>query len=271
MGAVDVWAQMPTQRFAEEPWLATLLRWTGKNGERMATTTAQTLAAMDAGGVEIALLSAWHGPKGDLISNDEVEAMIDAAPDRFRGLVSVDLNDPMGAVRAIRKHTAGGRFVGVRVVPWLWDLPPNDRRYYPVYVACVEAGVPFCTQIGHTGPLCRSEPGRPIPYLDEVLLDFPELKVVGGHVGYPWIDEVLSLARKYPNFYIDTSAYSVHRLPAALIEFMRGQGRSRVMFGTNWPMLSPKRCLERLDELGLDDQARDLFLGGNARQVFGLA
>lgn len=270
MGAVDVWAQMPTQRFANEPWLATLLRWTGKTGDAMATTPAQTLAAMDAGGVEIALLSAWHGPKGDLISNAEVAAMIEDAPGRFRGLVSVDLNDPMGAVRAIREHTAGGKFVGVRVVPWLWDLPPNDRRYYPVYVACVEAGVPFCTQIGHTGPLCRSEPGRPIPYLDEVLLDFPELKVIGGHVGYPWIEEVLSLARKYPNFHVDTSAYSVHRLPAALVEFMRGQGRTRVMFGTNWPMLSPKRCLERLDELGLDDQARELFLGGNARRVFGL-
>jgi uncharacterized protein len=76
-----------------------------------------------------------------------------------------------------------------------------------------------------------------------VLLESPDLVVVGGHVGYPWIDEVLSLATKYPNFYVDTSAYAVHRLPAALVDYMRGRGRGRVLFGTNWPMLSPQRSL----------------------------
>jgi uncharacterized protein len=148
--------------------------------------------------------------------------------------------------------------------------PPDHARYYPVYAACVEAGVPFCTQIGHTGPLCPSEPGRPIPYLDQVLLDFPELVVVGGHVGVPWIDEVLSLATKYPNLYIDTSAYVVERLPPALVEFMAGRGRGRVLFGTNWPMLDAARCLARLDDLDLDDEARALFLHAGARRVFDL-
>lgn len=270
MQAVDVWAQVTTPGFMTAPWLDTLLRWTGKAGDRKVTTVADTLVAMDAAKIDIALLAAWHGPRGSLISNDEVAGFIEAAPDRFRGLATVDLHDPMGAVRELRRVVDGRTFVGVRIVPWLWDLPPNDRRYYPVYAACVELGVPFCTQIGHTGPLCRSEPGRPIPYLDDVMLDFPELTVVGGHVGFPWIDEVISLARKYPNFYIDTSAYVVDRLPAGLIEFMRGPGRSRVMFGTNWPMISPRRCLEKLDELGLDNETRELFLVGNARRVFRL-
>lgn len=128
----------------------------------------------------------------------------------------------------------------------------------------------LCTQIGHTGPLRPSEPGRPIPYLERVLLDFPDLTVVGGHVGAPWIREVLSLAMKFPNFHIDTSAYAVHRLPTELVEFMRGPGRSRVMFGTNWPMLDPRRALAELDRLGLDEEACELFLEGNARRVFAL-
>lgn len=267
---IDVWAQVTTERFMQAPWLDTLLRWTGKRDDRRATSVATTLAAMDAGGVGMALLSAWHGPRGSLISNDEVGEFIAEAPDRFRGLATVDLDDPMGAVREIRRVVDGKRFVGVRVVPWLWDLPPNDRRYYPIYAACIDAGVPFCTQIGHTGPLCRSEPGRPIPYLDDVLLDFPDLVVVGGHVGFPWIDEVLSLARKYPNFFVDTSAYVVDRLPPGLIEFMRGAGRTRVLFGSNWPMIAPDRCLAGLEAVGLDDEARDLFLSGNAKRVFGL-
>jgi predicted TIM-barrel fold metal-dependent hydrolase len=118
--------------------------------------------------------------------------------------------------------------------------------------------------------LLPSEPGRPIPYLDDVLLEFPELVLVGGHVGYPWIDEVLSLATKYPNFHIDTSAYAAHRLPAALIDYMRGRGRTRVLFGTNWPMLSAERALARLGELGLDDDATESYLAGNARRVFNL-
>lgn len=267
---VDVWAQVTTERFMRAPWLETLLRWTGKAGDRRATGVEVTLRAMDEAGVDVALLSAWHGPAGSLISNDEVAEAVAQAPDRLRGLASVDLNRPMEAVRELRRVVDGKAFVGVRVVPWLWDLPPNERRYYPLYAACIELGVPFCTQIGHTGPLCRSKPGRPIPYLDDVLLDFPELVVVGGHVGYPWIDEVLSLARKYPNFHVDTSAYAVHRLPPALVDFMRGAGRTRVMFGTDWPMLSPSAYLAELDALRLDPAARGLFLGGNARRVFGL-
>jgi uncharacterized protein len=266
---VDVWAQHPTERFLRQPWLASLERWRGE--AFAAIPLEQTVAAMDAGGVEIALLSGWHGPTGSLIDNDEVAEAIAAYPDRFAGLATVDLNDPMGAVREIRRcvneHSG---FVGVRVVPWLWNLPPNDRRYYPVYVACVELGIPFCTQIGHTGPLRPSEPGRPMPYLDEVLLDFPELVVVAGHVGFPWVDEVISLATKYPTFYVDTSAYAVHRLPTDLVDYLRGRGRTRVLFGTNWPMLSAEAALARLDELGLDDEATELYLSGNARRVFKL-
>lgn len=268
MGAVDVWAQVTTDRFIQQPWLATLYRWTGDD-HPTATSATDTIRAMDDGGVDVALISAWQGPTGSLVSNDEVAEAVRAFPGRLAGVATVDLADPMGAVFEIQRRLAEG-FVAVRVVPWLWDLPPNDRRYYPVYVACVEAGVPFCTQIGHTGPLRRSETGRPIPYLEDVLLDFPELVVVGGHVGFPWMNEVLSLARKFPNFYIDTSAYAVHRLPPELVSFMRGQGRTRVLFGTNWPMLTPAQCLERINELGLDDEARRLFLGENARRIFRL-
>jgi len=267
---VDVWAQITTERMARAPWLATLLRWTGRSETSFLPTRDSTLAAMDAGKVDIALLAAWYGPEGPLISNEEVAAQVDAAPTRFHGLASADLRDPMGAVREIRRWVDGKRFVGVRFVPWLWDLPPNDRRYYPVYAACIELGVPFCTQIGHTGPLKRSECGRLIPYLEDVLLDFPELVVVGGHVGFPWLDELTTLTIKFPNFFVDTSAYVLHRLPKAFIDYMKGLGAGRVMFGTNWPMLSHAQCLKGLEGLGLTEKGRAAFLAGNARRVFKL-
>jgi uncharacterized protein len=267
---IDVWAQQPNPTFTAQPWLDTLLRWTGQERSGVTVDADATVAAMDRGGVDVALMSAWCGPTGMLISNDEVADLVHRHPARFRGVGTADIRWPAAACRELRRCVNDLGFVAIRVVPWLWNLPPNDRRYYPLYATCVELGVPLCTQIGHTGPLCPSEPGRPIPYLDDVLLEFPELVVVGGHVGYPWIDEVLSLATKYPNFHIDTSAYAAHRLPAALVDYMRGRGQTRVLFGTNWPMLDAERALARLGDLELDDDATESYLSGNARRVFNL-
>lgn len=270
MPVIDVWGQITTERMARSSWLEPLLRWTSQTGDPLVPTVEATLAAMDAANVEITLLSAWYGPMGSLISNEEVSQQIEAAPDRFRGLAAVDITKPSDAVLTVREWVDGERFVGVRIVPWLWGLPPNDRRYYPLYAACVELGVPVCTQIGHTGPLLRSETGRLIPYLEDVLLDFPELVIVGGHVGFPWINELTSLTIKFPNFYVDTSAYALHRLPPDFVSYMKGAGSGRVMFGTNWPMLSPSRCLEHLDALSLSMDAKEAFLSKTARRVFRL-
>lgn len=269
MEAIDVWAQITTLRMRQRPWMETLLRWTGSTPDDV-PTVGSTLKAMDDAGVGLSLLSAWHGPEGSLISNEEVAEQIDGAPDRFRGLATADLSKPMEAVREIRRWVDGKRFVGVRVVPWLWGLPPNDRLYYPLYTACVDLGVPLCTQIGHTGPLRRSETGRMIPYLEEVMLDFPELVVVGGHVGFPWLDELVTMTVKFANFHVDTSAYALQRLPPAFVEWMKGIGQKRAMFGTNWPMISPAKCLEHLSAIGLDVKQQQLFLSGNARRVFKL-
>jgi predicted TIM-barrel fold metal-dependent hydrolase len=102
------------------------------------------------------------------------------------------------------------------------------------------------------------------------MLEFPELVVVGGHVGFPWIDELITMTVKFPNFHADTSAYVLHRLPPAFGVWMKGIGASRVMFGTNWPMLSPAKCLAGLPRLELSSEQQVAFLRGNALRVFGL-
>lgn len=119
-------------------------------------------------------------------------------PDRFRGLASVDLFRPMEAVRELRRYVREYDFVEVRQVQWLWELPTTDRRYYPVFAECVELGIPVCLQVGHTGPLRPSETGRPIPYIDQVAIDFSELVMVCGHIGYPWTQEMIAVARNTP-------------------------------------------------------------------------
>ncbi len=266
---VDAWVQHPTERFLRSDFLASLKRWSPgaiPTGEPPLTATIE---AMDAAGVDKAVLSAWHGPQGALISNDEVAAHVTAHPDRFVGLASVDLAKPMEAVRELRRRVTEQGFRGLRMLPWLWETPPTDRRFYPLYAECVELGVPFCTQVGHTGPLKPSEVGRPIPYIDQIAIDFPELVIVGGHIGYPWTEEMVAVARKHEHVHIDTSAYTVRRYPPELVRYAQtGSGSQKVLFGSNWPMIAPQHALEGLDELELRDRAA--FLGANAARVFGL-
>jgi predicted TIM-barrel fold metal-dependent hydrolase len=270
---VDAWMQHPTQRFLGQDMFASLRRWTGGAIPDDEIPIEATLGAMDHAGVAFGLLSAWSAPGGQSpISNDEVAGWVAAHPDRFAGLAAVDLARPMVAVRELRRRVTEDGFKGLRVIPWLWETPPTDRRYYPLYAACVELGVPFCTQVGHTGPLMPSETGRPIPYIDQVAIDFPELTIVCGHIGYPWTEEMVAVARKHENVVIDTSAYTSARIPPELVRYMRSRsGRHKVLFGTNYPMIAPDRALAGLDALGLDDEARDLYLGGNAQRVFALA
>ena len=266
---IDAWAQHPTLRHSQDPIFDSLRRWNRQAAPTEALPVAATVAAMDEGGVDRALISAWVAPRNVMISNDEVADFVAEAPDRLVGVGSVDISRPMQAVTEIRRCVQELGFVAIRVLPWLWERPPTDRLFYPVYTACCELGVPFCTQIGHTGPLMSSEVGRPI-YLDRVALDFPELVIVGGHIGYPWTEEAIAVATKHEHVYIDTSAYTAKRYPPEIVRYLRTNGASKVLFGTNYPMITPARALAALDTFELDADTQAAFLGGNAARVFGL-
>jgi predicted TIM-barrel fold metal-dependent hydrolase len=269
---VDVWMQHPTARFLEHDMFDSIRRWTGGTMPTGELPIEVTVDAMEQAGVSFGLLSAWHGPQGPLIGNDEVAAWVRVHPGRFAGIAAVRLDRPMQAVRELRRCVTELGFKGLRVVPWLWEAAPTDRRYYPLFATCVELSVPFFTQVGHTGPLRPSETGRPIPYIDQVALDFPELVIVGGHIGYPWTEEMVAVARKHENVYIDTSAYTPRRYPPELVRYMKSRGGSRkVLFGTNYPMLTHQQALDGLDGLELEPETQAAFLHGNAERVLGLA
>ncbi|MGY2733564.1 amidohydrolase family protein [Sphingomonas sp. UYP23] len=270
MEIIDAWGQHPTLRHSQDPMFHSIWRWTGVPVRTEQMSLSETLEAMDAGGVGRMMASAWYAPRNVMISNDEVAGFVEGASGQLVGVGSVDISRPMEAVREVRRCIGELGFRAIRILPWLWEVPPTDRRFYPVYAALCDAGVPFCTQIGHTGPLMSSEVGRPI-YLDRVALDFPELVIVAGHIGWPWTEEAIALATKHENVYIDTSAYTVRRYPAELVKYMRGHGSTKVLFGTNWPMISHQHALSGLTELGMGAAAAEAILGGNARRVFGLS
>ena len=267
---VDCWIQHPTKEMLHHEMFASLRRWMGEGTMPDELPLAMTIAALDAAGVDRGIVCAWVGPDGPMISNEQVAAQVAAHPSRLCGLASVDVRDPMEAVRELRRAVKEDGLIGLRLLPWLWGLPPDDRRFYPLYVECIELDIPFCLQVGHTGPMRTSEFGRPIPYLDHVALDFPELRIVAGHIGYPWTDEMIAMAEKYENVFIDTSAYKPRRYPPQLVMQMKKRLRDKVLFGSNWPMIAPGACLSQLDEIGLDEVATAKFLGENAARVFRL-
>lgn len=271
-GIVDAWAQPASQNLLDRvPEVQRLfIQSRGSAPSQLEVSAAQMVQMMDQANIDVALLSAWHRPGGWVMSNDDVAAMVQQFPTRLRGVAAVDLEKPVAAVYELERAVKELGFVALRVIPWLWNRPPNDKLYYPLYVKCIELGIPFCTQVGHTGPLMPSETGRPIPYIDEVALTFPELTIVGGHIGYPWTDEMIGLAWKHANVYIDTSAYLPRYYPQQLLHFMNSYGADKVLFGTNFPMLSLEKCAEQALALELKPAAQAAFLSGNARRIFKL-
>ncbi|WP_308724079.1 amidohydrolase family protein [Metapseudomonas otitidis] len=271
-GAIDAWAQPANGRARQ--LLPEVVRLFEKSGSAhlldQPLTPAQAVAAMDEAGVEKLMLAAWCRPEGWVFDNDLVAEYTRAFPDRFVGVATVDLARPMAALRELERAVQELGCKALRIVPWLWKLPPNHRLYYPLYAKCIELDIPFCTQVGHTGPLMPSETGRPVPYLDEVALDFPELRIVAGHIGHPWTEEMIGLAWKHDNIFIDTSAYLPRYYPQALLHYMASYGRDKVLFGSNFPQLSLQQCMEQVRALGLRPEVEAAFLQGNARRVFRL-
>lgn len=269
---IDAWAQPATRAAWDKlPEVGRLFQQSGtRQILESGLTTEQIVAAMDVAGIHKLMLCAWHRPGQWIYHNDEIAAMIAQFPDRFVGVATVNLEKPVEAVRELERAVKDLGFNALRVVPWLWNRSPNDKFYFPLYVKCIELDIPFCTQVGHTGPLMPSETGRPVPYLDEVALTFPELKIVGGHIGYPWTDEMIGLAWKHENVFIDTSAYLPRYYPPQLLHYLKTYGQDKVLFGTNFPQLSLEKCVQQVNELNLPEVVRDKFLGLNANRVFKL-
>ena len=270
---IDAWAQPASANaFQKMPEILRLFEQSGTaHLLKEDISPEQLVALMDAAGIQTLMLSAWHGPDGWLITNDQIAEFVRQYPERFVGVATVNLEKPVEAVQELERAVEVLGFKALRVVPWLWQRPPNDRFYFPLYVKCIELDIPFCTQTGHTGPLMPSETGRPVPYVDEVALIFPELKIVCGHIGFPWTEEMIGVAWKHENVYIDTSAYLPRYYPPQLLHYMKSYGSRKVLFGTNFPQLDLQKCVQQALQLDLPEEAQANFFFRNAMRVFGLS
>lgn len=212
------------------------------------------------------LLSATAFP-GSPVTNDHVAEIVGLLPQTLTGCASVDPRTGMEAVRELRRAVETHGFRGLKLLPFLYDRPPNDAIYYPLYATCVDLGIPALILTGHTATMRPSEFGRP-QYLDDVALHFPELTIVAGHAGYPWTDELISLAWKHSNLYIDTSGHRPKYFPPSLRHYLDSYGRDKVLFGTGYPLTDFASPVEETLELGLKAASLDKFLWGNAARIW---
>ncbi|OGQ24543.1 MAG: hypothetical protein A2138_10700 [Deltaproteobacteria bacterium RBG_16_71_12] len=236
----------------------------------------QMIGEMDEAGVDRCVLSAFYHRDTAVVSNEEVAAFVERYPTRFIGSGTVNpLKKPMAVAREVERLVRELGMRAIRLEPYMYGdgvtgLAPNDKHYWPVYLKCAELRVPVCVQVGHTGPLLPSECGRPI-YLDEVALAFPELTIIGCHLGQPWHEEMMTLAWKHPNVYVETSARTPKHWPASFVEFARGWGRDKVLWATDYPLLSFERTLAELEALDLGADVYRRLVRDNALRAFQLA
>jgi len=234
---------------------------------------AEFVAQMNEAGFEKVLISAvkMGSYRGKWMANDftnkEVYEMIKDYPDRLLGMAGYDPTDIMQSVRDIEVAVKEYGFKGVYAHLLGWDMRPDDRRMYPCYSKCVELGIPFSMQTGHSLELMPSDGGRPI-YIDKVALDFPELTFIASHAGWPWCEELVAMASKHRNVYMDISAHLPKYLDPAVVQFMNTRGRSKVLFGTN--AFGLKRCKDMLMEMPLKDETKQKVLRDNAVKIFKL-
>ena len=160
-------------------------------------------------------------------------------------------------------------FVGAHSYPHWFGLSPDDRRFYPIYWKCIELGVPVQIQVGQAFQAGLRSVGRP-EAIDALAVDLPELKIVGIHTGYPWEREMVSVAWKHPNVFIGADCHHPRNWAPDLVEFIRGEGQDKVLWGTNKPVFEFGPMLDAVDELGFTDEIKHKLLYANVKRVYGL-
>ena len=197
----------------------------------------------------------------------ETEQLVTRWPGRFAALALVDPEQGMRGVRELRARLAEPWVVGSYIHTHSWDRRLDHADYYPFYAACAEAGVPVSAQAGTSGGLLASECGRPIS-IDRPALYFRDTSFVLSHLGWPWTEEAVAMALKFPNVYLGTGAYPPRHWPPAAVDFLRGPGRTKVMFATNFPTVGHRHALAQVGELSLPAEVEAALLGGTARRVY---
>ena len=270
MTVVDLWVNVLTGKAA-----AAFMGQSGNEGIpellggdlSASSTLQQLLATMDACNVDVGVIAAG-------IAAEETDALLNdvsAYPDRLRVALTVDRPDrPVRQVTRLRELAAHPAVVLVRITPLVTQYPLNDKLYYPIYATCAELDLPVSVNVGIPGPRVRSACQHP-QLLEDILIDFKGLTVIGAHMGHPYESLLMQYMLKWPDLYLSNSAYLAKYMDPALISFMdSSRGTGRVLFASDHPFLPMERAVAAARDLPLSDAAATSFIGGTAARLLKL-
>jgi predicted TIM-barrel fold metal-dependent hydrolase len=212
------------------------------------------------------------------VSNDEVAEFAAANADIALAFASINPHRGAEGVREARRLVDAGRVRGLKLHPPLQEFWPSDRIAYPLYEVFAAAGLPVLFHTGHSGigtgmpggGGIRLKYGNPMP-IDDVAVDFPGLRIVLAHPSFPWQDEAISVCLHKPDVYIDLSGWSPKYFAPTLVQYANTLLKRKVLFGSDYPLITPDRWLADLEKTEIRPEVRPLILKDNALRLFGFA
>jgi len=212
------------------------------------------------------------------VSNDAVAEFAAKNADIAIPFASLDPNRGADAVREAKRLVSEGLVRGLKLHPPLQQFFPNDRIAYPLYEVFAEARLPVLFHTGHSGigtgmrggGGIRLKYGHPMP-IDDVAVDFPDLPIIMAHPSFPWQDEAISVCLHKAQVYIDLSGWSPKYFSPTLIQYANTLLKTKVLFGSDYPLLTPDRWMADFEKIAIKDEVRPLILKENAMRLFGLS
>ena len=276
---IDAWVNIFPESFAA--------RWASKDEQQgvvqlfgpdlaKGPTVEGLIESMDEAGIQTGVLTAGlsdperaHRVGG--YAAEDFLAIAEEHPGRFLVSAAVDkASKPAANIRRLRELAQHPAFVLARVTPLVEQHDLNHRLYYPVYATAEELGIPMSINVGIPGPQVRSRCQDPV-LLEDVLIDFPHLTVIGAHMGHPYESLLITYMLKWPKLHLMTSAYLATYMDEAMVRFMdSSRGRGRLLFASDHPVIPAGKALDAARALPLSDEGMAEYLGGAAARIFDL-
>jgi len=217
--------------------------------------------------------------RGWKADNDYVASMVKRFPQAFIGFFAAcDPWKGKAAIKEIERAAKELGAIGVKFQQAIQEFFPNDRQFYPIYEKCVELKLPIVLHCGTTGAGAGLPGGggfrlkytRPIPHIDDLACDFPDLTIIMAHPGWPWVEEQIAVLLHKANVYLDLSGWAPRYFPESLKREINGRLQDKVMYGSDYPEIPPKRWLDEFEAGGYKPEVIEKVLYKNAIRILNL-
>lgn len=233
--------------------------------KRRGTTLEQLIDEMDEAGVERGVLCAGYGDVDDV---PWVNEALDKHPERFAGSIVIHPSTGMDGVRRLESLVKNHNYRMVRFLAFDTQLPYDSYQYFPFYAKAIELDILVGVNVGIPGPKVPGKHQHPLA-LDEICYYLPELKVVMSHGGDPWAALCVKLMLKWENLYYMSSAWAPRHIPKEIIHYLNTRGTNKVMWASDYPLLTLDRCTAEFDKVDFrSDAHRKAFVRDNALRLF---